>query len=192
MVIRNCGQTPAYDIAIQMKPLDVSPYHNLITGEDVGVSNLYVPSHIPMLAPGQEWRTLWDSAVKRKQHADQLSDDDIVGDISFRDNMNDEPGKGRPYKSRIWINPGMFRNMLRLTEIEPSKQIASEIGKIASTISGYRDDEKPIWVYTLPGEREHQRREDKRADERRKLTEVHDHIISKLTPEEREQPRKKV
>jgi hypothetical protein len=92
----------------------------------------------------------------------------------------------------IWINPGMFRNMLRLSEAEPAKQISDEIAKVAAALDSYHDDEDPIWVYTLPGEREHRRREEKRAAERRNVKELHDHIISQLTPEEQKQPRKKV
>jgi hypothetical protein len=163
-VVKNFGETPAYNIKLTMAPPDVSPYHNNITGEDVGVTKLYVPEHIAVLAPGQEWRTIWDSAIKRKEHADKLSDNDVTGHLTFWDKMNHDPDAKPPFCNTIWIDPKMFRNMLRLTSVEPAKQITDEIAKVAATLESYHEDKSGIWVYTLPGETERQRREEVQAE----------------------------
>lgn len=134
-VVKNFGETPAYAIELTLPPPDVSPYHNNITDEDVGVTKLYVPKRIAVLAPGQEWRTLWDSAIKRKEYADTLSDNDITGHVTFWDTMNTTAGAEPPFKNPIWIDPKAFRNMLRLTSVEPARQIADKIGDIVNVLN---------------------------------------------------------
>ena len=191
-VVKNFGQTPAYSIKIQMVPPDVSPYHNNITGEDVGVTKLYVPEHIAVLAPGQEWRTVWDSAIKRKEHADELSDNDVTGTVTFWDKMVHGPSATPPYRNQIWLDPKMFRNMLRITSIEPAQQISQEIANVAKHLDSYHEDKKGIWVYTLPGHEEQRRRAEEYEEIRRELKEAHEHTISQLTPEAQKRPRRKV
>ncbi|MDQ0868984.1 hypothetical protein QFZ70_001457 [Arthrobacter sp. V1I9] len=57
LVIRNYGQTAAFDVKLQLDPLPTR------TQQDAEVVEL--PEVIPVLAPGQEWRTHWDSATER-------------------------------------------------------------------------------------------------------------------------------
>lgn len=64
VVIKNFGTTPAYDIvAIVDPPLESLP--NGLSGN--ANYKIPVPPSIPILAPGQEWRTFWDSAVERQE-----------------------------------------------------------------------------------------------------------------------------
>jgi hypothetical protein len=64
VVIKNFGTTPAYEIVpIIDPPLESSP--NLVSGEANYV--VPIPTSIAILAPGQEWRTFWDSAVERRE-----------------------------------------------------------------------------------------------------------------------------
>ncbi|WP_373202717.1 hypothetical protein [Mycobacterium marinum] len=133
-VVKNFGETPAYSLRVTLARLDVSPYHNNITGEDVGVTELAVPEHIAVLAPGQDWRSLWDSAVKRKQHSDELSDEPVLGHVSFWDKINSDPTVSAPFDNPIWIDPKMYRNMLRLSAVEPAQQISQEIAKVAKAL----------------------------------------------------------
>jgi hypothetical protein len=153
-VVKNLGETPAYSIKLTMAPPDVSPYHNNITGEDVGVTKLYIPEHIAVLAPGQEWRTVWDSAIKRKQHADRLSENDVTGNVTFWDTINHDSNEKPPYNNPIWLDPKMFRNMLRLSSVEPAEQLSEAIGKVASTLESYKAEHDGIWFYSKPGEEE--------------------------------------
>nr|WP_322859156.1 hypothetical protein [Mycobacterium europaeum]MEA1159286.1 hypothetical protein [Mycobacterium europaeum] len=116
LVVKNFGQTPAYHIELTMdNPLDVSPYHLNATGQDIGVTHLDMPQRIAVLAPGQEWRTLWDSAVHRKQHAGQLSDDERTGRIRFWDKANND-ADARTYENPILLDPKMFHGILRLAD----------------------------------------------------------------------------
>jgi hypothetical protein len=66
LVIKNFGQTTAYNIRLTLPPLLVAPFTSRLTGEEV--TSLWVPETIAVLAPGQEWRTGWDSAVRREAY----------------------------------------------------------------------------------------------------------------------------
>lgn len=75
VVIKNFGSTPAFDIVpIVDPPLQSLP--NLISGEEF--YEIPVPPSIPILAPGQEWRTFWDSAVERLQKERELKEEIIA------------------------------------------------------------------------------------------------------------------
>lgn len=66
LVIRNFGRTAAYAVQTSFTPeLEVAPFTRLDTGERQ--TKLSYPKNIPMLAPGQEWRTSWDYVCKTKQ-----------------------------------------------------------------------------------------------------------------------------
>jgi hypothetical protein len=67
LVVRNFGETAAYDVQFKFdNPPTVGQYENEHDGM-VSVAELALPSTIPALAPGQEWRTVWDSALSRAE-----------------------------------------------------------------------------------------------------------------------------
>ena len=67
LVIRNFGETAAYDVRFSFdNPPTVAQYENEHDGL-VDIGELALPSEIPVLAPGQEWRTVWDSALSRAE-----------------------------------------------------------------------------------------------------------------------------
>ena len=116
-VVKNFGQTPAYAITFEGLPeLDVVPYVNLHTG-DVETA-LYIPTTIAVLAPGQEWRTIWDSAVAREEHELNRREQPhlnlrelrsvFVGTVVFLDRANEK------YTNPIRLDTNAFRNMMRV------------------------------------------------------------------------------
>jgi hypothetical protein len=67
LVVRNFGKTPAYDVSFTFPhPPTVAEYENATDGY-ADVVELQLPRQLPMLAPGQEWRTVWDSALDRNE-----------------------------------------------------------------------------------------------------------------------------
>lgn len=67
LVVRNFGETAAYDVQFSwVNPPTVGQYENEHDGM-VTVGELALPSTIPALAPGQEWRTVWDSTLSRAE-----------------------------------------------------------------------------------------------------------------------------
>lgn len=149
LVIKNFGQTPAYNIRLTLPPLKLVPYENMVTGEQV--DQLYVPKNIAVLAPGQEWRTVWDSGIDRREYEGELPTQ-FVGDVTFDDAVNPT----RPsYCNPISLDTNMFLNMLRVTT-EKSRSSEKALYKIADTLHGYTRQHKGIWTYSVPGGAERQ------------------------------------
>jgi hypothetical protein len=68
LVVRNFGQTAAHDVRFQFaNPPTVAIYEDNVYDAQPDVAELDLPSELPFLAPGQEWRTVWDSAISREQ-----------------------------------------------------------------------------------------------------------------------------
>jgi hypothetical protein len=68
IVIKNFGTTPAYDVKVLVNPR-ITSTPNLLTGDEL--ADVPIPD-FPILAPNQEWRTVWDSAMSRKSHLRHL------------------------------------------------------------------------------------------------------------------------
>jgi hypothetical protein len=160
LVVKNFGQTPAYNIRLTLPRLGVIPYTSGVTGELI--TELYVPQRIAVLAPGQEWRTFWFSAVQVEDYKGELTSQ-YVGHVEFDDEMN--PDK-KPFQNLISLDTKIFRNMLKPREDDPAKKIAEHIAEVAKILQSYHDDESGIWVYTLSGDQERQRREQEKAKEK--------------------------
>lgn len=157
LVIKNFGQTTAYNVRVKVPPLQVAPYRNLNTGEEV--RNLYVPKSIAVLAPGQEWRTVWDSAARRAKHEGTLQDQ-FVGHVEFDDKINpDKPS----FRNPISLDIKMFWNTTWITE-NKGKTVEKALYEIADTLQDYRREDKGVWVYTATGDEERRRREQEYQD----------------------------
>jgi hypothetical protein len=67
LVVRNFGRTAAYDIRFSFpQPPTVAEYENAAAGY-ADIVELRLPRELPVLAPGQEWRMVWDSALDRTE-----------------------------------------------------------------------------------------------------------------------------
>jgi hypothetical protein len=67
LVVKNFGRTAAYNVQFAFaNPPTVAEYENSTDGY-ADVAELQLPRELPVLAPGQEWRMVWDSALDRKE-----------------------------------------------------------------------------------------------------------------------------
>ena len=74
LVIRNYGQTPAYGLRFEFaNPPTVARYESSYDDNIVDIVPLNLPAEIPYLAPAQEWRMVWDSALDRKQLGESIA-----------------------------------------------------------------------------------------------------------------------
>lgn len=93
VIIKNFGQTAAYNVRLHFEPWPtVVPWVNPRTGDTV--TRLPVPV-IPVLAPGQEWRSLWDNGEARQRaEFDRESFEQARGYIhpSFEESLPDDVG----------------------------------------------------------------------------------------------------
>jgi hypothetical protein len=109
LVVTNYPQTPASHVKLKFPVLTVTPYENLGTGQHT--TELYIPDEIAVLAPGQEWHTLRDSAIEREQHRNKNGGRDVLGSrfegtVMFQDNS------GNSYTNRAIMDWNSFRNTL--------------------------------------------------------------------------------
>jgi hypothetical protein len=116
LIVRNFGQTAAYSIKFEgLAHLDVVSSKNELTGK---TDTLYLPETIAVLAPGQEWRTVWDSVAAREQYElrrTQHPELDLVelrnvfvGSVHFRDNQD------QTYSNPIRLDTNTFLDTRRL------------------------------------------------------------------------------
>jgi hypothetical protein len=95
LVVRNFGRTAAYDIRFSFpNPPTVAEYENAADGY-AGVVELRLPRELPVLAPGQEWRMVWDSALDRAEIGSGI-ESRFTGTVIYYD----RPGKPRGW--RFW------------------------------------------------------------------------------------------
>ncbi|MCP9275263.1 hypothetical protein [Mycolicibacterium arenosum] len=68
LVVKNFGSTAAYDIKLDfINHPTVAAYEDSDYDGPPDVAELDLPSELTFLAPGQEWRTVWDSAISREE-----------------------------------------------------------------------------------------------------------------------------
>jgi hypothetical protein len=92
LVVRNFGQTAAYDIRFSFpNPPTVPEYENAADGY-AEIVELQLPRELPVLAPGQEWRMVWDSALDRAEIGSGI-ESRFTGTVIYYD---------RPDKPRGW------------------------------------------------------------------------------------------
>jgi hypothetical protein len=87
LVIKNYGQRPAYGIKFEFASPPTVPRYESAEDRFVDIVPLKLPAEIPYLAPSQEWRTVWDSALDRKQLGESIGSR-FAGAVTFYDQPN--------------------------------------------------------------------------------------------------------
>lgn len=97
VVVRNFGRTAAYDIRFEFPtPPTVAAYENASDGY-ADVVELQLPKELPSLAPGQEWRMVWDSALDRAEIGNAI-ESRFEGSVIYYDRP-DQPRGWRFWKA---------------------------------------------------------------------------------------------
>lgn len=75
LVVKNFGRTAAYGIRFEFaNPPTVGKYENASYSDRyVDIVPLNLPAEIPYLAPTQEWRIVWDSALDRRELGETIA-----------------------------------------------------------------------------------------------------------------------
>jgi len=88
LVVKNFGRTPAYGIRFEFaNPPTVGKYENSYEDQYVDIMPLNLPAEIPYLAPTQEWRIVWDSALDRRELGEAIASR-FHGEVTFYDHPN--------------------------------------------------------------------------------------------------------
>jgi hypothetical protein len=91
LVVKNFGRTPAYGIRFEFaNPPTVGKYEAQYDDHYVDITPLNLPAEIPYLAPSQEWRIVWDSALDRRELGEAIASR-FDGAVTYYD----RPASGR-------------------------------------------------------------------------------------------------
>lgn len=90
LVAHNFGKTAAYNIRFSFpNPPTVAEYEEAHDGY-ANIVELKFPSELVTLAPGQEWRTVWDSALDRAELGKGI-ESRFGGTVTYYDRPDDPP-----------------------------------------------------------------------------------------------------
>lgn len=109
LVVRNFGKTSAYDVSFTFPhPPTVAEYENATDGY-ADVVELQLPRQLPTLAPGQEWRTVWDSALDRSELGEAI-ESRFPGTVTYYDRAETPRGwkfwqpRRRPFETKVVLD----------------------------------------------------------------------------------------
>jgi cell division protein FtsL len=187
IVLKNFGKTPAFDIEVQLDTLpEVSPDH-----PGASTTKVPIPEVIPILAPQQEWRALWDHAPTRFETAPELSSRH-EGKVVYRD----IDGKNT-YETRTVLDFNLLKNTRRVDQktihdvaktLDNRLEKATEhLAKVSQTLHSFTADEhKGVWVYAGDPESERQYRaeeNEQRSRRSKRNKEEIDRVFRRATEE---------
>ncbi|MGE2835128.1 hypothetical protein [Mycobacterium sp. SMC-4] len=189
IVLKNFGTTPAYAVHVDVDP-PITSTPNLQTGDQLAA--VPIPD-MPILAPGQEWRTVWDSAPQRNQHKRQLqqrigidgfSDGDVQrltptskhsATVSYSDSRKrrHETPSVLDFDQRegtTWVDIKTVHDLTKMLEKKLSTQ-NDALAKIYKEVRNFGTEHGGVWIYGSgdDGEREYRRQaaEAQEAENRR-------------------------
>ena len=108
LVVRNFGKTAAYNISFDFpRPPTVAEYENASDGY-ADVVELQLPRDLPTLAPSQEWRTVWDSALARAELGESIGSR-FEGTVTYYHRPEDEQRwkfwqRRRPLQTKVVLD----------------------------------------------------------------------------------------
>jgi hypothetical protein len=121
LVVRNYGQTAAHDVRFTFaNPPTVAVYEDNPYDGAPEIAELDLPSELPLLAPGQEWRTIWDSAISREELGGSIRSR-FDGTLTYSDVARPADGKG----SRAWKRRQTFESKVCLdwATLQPTQRL---------------------------------------------------------------------
>ncbi len=116
LVVKNFGRTPAYGIRFEFaNPPTVGKYESAFDDSYVDVAELNLPAEIPYLAPTQEWRTVWDSALDRRELGEAIASR-FHGALTYYDEPKREGDRQRrnQFRSTAVLDWGTLHPVERL------------------------------------------------------------------------------
>ncbi|MCG5464866.1 hypothetical protein MED01_003126 [Micromonospora sp. MED01] len=163
LVIRNFGTTAAYDIEFRSTP----PLQRS-GGDAGGVEDVWVFDKLPILAPGQEWRTVWDFSQSRGQ-TDLPDCHDVL--VCYKDSQGKET-----YKSQSTLDWSMFKGR-RWTVTYGAHDSAKALREIQKTLKKWQEDiHGGLRIYVRDGAA----KDEKRRQEYEKWESKHEVLAQRL------------
>ena len=118
LVVKNFGRTPAYGIRFEFaNPPTVGKYETAYEDRYVDITPLNLPAEIPYLAPTQEWRIVWDSALDRRELGEAIASR-FHGAVTYYDRAEEQRTRqaeaGTQYRSTAVLDWATLHPVERL------------------------------------------------------------------------------
>ncbi|MCV7421458.1 hypothetical protein H7K45_12975 [Mycobacterium yunnanensis] len=118
LVVRNFGQTAAHDIRLDfVDHPTVAAYEDAHPDRAPEVAELDLPGDLLYLAPGQEWRTVWDSAISRAELGGSIQDR-FDGSLTYSDKpraaSRAKKSKGHTFETPFRLDWGTLQPVQRI------------------------------------------------------------------------------
>ncbi len=144
LVVRNFGQTPAYGIRFEWAhPPTVGKYENVYDERYVDIVPLNLPAEIPYLAPSQEWRIVWDSALDRRELGETIASR-FDGAVTYSDQPTNKPGSkraGKQFRSAVvldWATLHPVERLELLTTHDLARQEKQKLELLRNLLTYYQ------------------------------------------------------
>ncbi len=162
--MKNFGATPAYHIKVDVTPpikaISDVPGEKLV---DVAIPDF------PILVPGQEWRTVWDSPLRRKDHSrslQQLMEFPEFGQADLQERTPasrhnatvtyvDSEGESHRTASVLdfdqregttWVDIKTIHDLTKLLDTQLKEQI-KRLDAIHRRLAEFGTEHEGIWIY---------------------------------------------
>ena len=143
LVVKNFGRTPAFGVRFEFaNPPTVGKYENASYDDRyVDITPLNLPSEIPYLAPTQEWRIVWDSALDRRELGEAIASR-FHGAVTYYDQPKSREGKqtGHQYRTTAvldWATLHPVERLELLTTHDLARQEKQKLELLRNLLSYY-------------------------------------------------------
>jgi hypothetical protein len=167
VVIKNLGATGAYDLRVTCSPTLMS------ADPDGGAPEVLTLPRLPFLAPGQEWRTFWDSTIEREEA-------NLPDRYALTATYADSSGPLPPTPSVLDWSTFRHRTWLERKTVHHA---AASIAGIETALKGWVKSDKVIRVATYDGPE----RDAHAAEQREQRRRQHEYLAARLTASQPEE-----
>lgn len=181
LVVKNFGATPAYNVKMNFSPdLDCAPR------PDRSDNKLPYPPLIPILVPGQEWRTSWDFGPTRLK-AEGMP-------MQYEAKVEYADSKDRQFETKSVLDWDPYTKTRRMTVrtvhdlYAVLKKQNEEIAEIRTQIQRFGNEHQGIWVYGGDADVEHGFRAAAWEEELKTLDEFDRQIFGPASPQPESNP----
>ena len=180
LVVRNFGKTSAYDVSFTFPhPPTVAEYENATDGY-ADVVELQLPRQLPTLAPGQEWRTVWDSALDRTELGEGI-ESRFPGTVTYYDRVESPRGwklwqrRRHPFETKVvldWATLPPVQRIELMTNHNLAKREKEKLELLRSLLTYFHYATKETRADVFRGEIERMNRAIEETKDRYRLRQI--------------------
>jgi hypothetical protein len=150
LVVKNLGRTAAHDVSLEVDP----PLRRSLPGKQI--EDVWLFDRLPVLVPGQEWRTWWDFGPNRLE-VPELPDRHEVT-VTFSSSK-------RPMEPLRYVLDWSAHKGRIFGEVLTTHDVAKALRKISKTLPKWQENiHGGVAVYVRDGDAKDERGREQRAE----------------------------